>query len=230
MSVIGTVPVTQVDAPWVVQLSSGSVITTGGNSSVQVVGLMPPQSVSGVGLFNVNHTGNGSIQAVLLNPSIVGTYAEDATHADGQRGLFTLGVRNDAVASFTSANLDYGPIGTDSAGRTLTKPYAPEEARVQGVSSTVHTASTSLLAASGTGLRNYLTDVMVANTGSVATLVNFLDGDNSVIGRTIAPGGGGSNIRLTTPMRTNGTAQQIHYTAATAVSILHVSGYGYTAP
>lgn len=265
LSVLGTVPVTQATDPWVVQLTSGSIATTvaTGNSSVQVVGLMPPQSVSGVGQFNVNHNGNGSVLTVSLGSiatapfpasvsgvgifnvnhtgngsmftvwplaSIAGTYAEDTAHGDGNRGLFTLGVRNDAVASFTSANLDYGPIATDSAGRILTKPFAPEESRVQGVSSTVHTASTSLLATSGAGLRNYLTNAMIVNTGSVATQVNFLDGDNSVIGRTIAPGGGGSNVLFPTPMRTNGTAQQIHYTAGTAVSILHVSGYGYTAP
>src|SRR3990167_9842433 len=32
-----------------------------GNSSVQVIGTVPPTSVSGVGIFNTNHIGNGSI-------------------------------------------------------------------------------------------------------------------------------------------------------------------------
>lgn len=66
VGVLGSVATLQGTNPWIVQLTSGSVITTGGNSSVQVVGLMPPQSVSGVGLFNVNHTGNGSIQALSI--------------------------------------------------------------------------------------------------------------------------------------------------------------------
>lgn len=56
--------------PWFVQLTSGSVITTGGNSSVQVVGVMPPQSVSGVGTFNINPVGNGSMINVLTNSSV----------------------------------------------------------------------------------------------------------------------------------------------------------------
>lgn len=172
------------------------------NPSVQVVGLMPTQSVSGVGLFNVNQVGNGSV--------------------------FT-GFRNDALASTVGVNLTARMMATDSAGRAVVT-LAPTQARVQGVSSTVNTTSASLIAAGGAGLKTYLTNVMVANTGSVATVVNFLDGDNSVIGRTIAPGGGGSNINFPTPMATNGFNQQIHYTANTAVSVLHVSGYGHKAP
>lgn len=220
-----------------------------------------PASVSGVGLFNVNHTGNGSIitfQTVSNNTSVIarltnssvatlqgtnpwiiafptasiaGTYAEDTGHVAGERGLFTLGVRNDAVSSFTSANLDYNPIGVDSAGRTLTKPFAPEEARVYGVASTVNTGPSSLLAASGAGLRNYITDLWVANTGSVATLISFRDVDASVIGRTIAPAGGGSNIiHMGTPMRTHARNSQVEYTSATATSVLHVTAFGYIAP
>lgn len=245
INTIGSVATLQGTNPWVVQLTSGSVITTGGNSSVMLTqgtntigsvttiqGTNPwviNGSVSGVGQFNVSHTGNGSIITVFSSPSIVGTYAEDAAHADGDKGLFALGVRNDTVASFVSADKDYSPLATDSAGRTLTKPFAPNEAIVTAVSSTVNSQSTSLFAAAGTGLRNYLNNILVANTGSVATLVTFQDGDNSVIGRTIAPAGGGSNILLEIPMRTNGLNQQIHFTAATPVSVLHVSGYGYKA-
>lgn len=268
-SVIATLTNSSVTAlqgtnPWFVQLTSGSVITTGGNSSVQVVGILPntsvsgvgqfnvnhtgngsvlvlalgsiatapfPASVSGVGLFNVNHTGNGSIQTVWTNPSIAGTYTEDGAHTGGDRGIFVLGVRNDAVASFVSTNLDYTPFGHDSAGRVLMKPFAPEESRIQGVSSTVNTNPSSLIAAAGAGLRNYITDLWIANTGSVSTLVTFRDGDASIIGKTIAPAGGGSNIpAMQTPMRTNALNSQIEFTAGTATSILHVTAFGFKAP
>lgn len=69
-AMIGSVAAYQGVSPWVVQLSSGSVITTGGNSSVQVVGTMPPQSVSGVGTFNIDPQGAGSIIAKLINSSV----------------------------------------------------------------------------------------------------------------------------------------------------------------
>lgn len=242
-SVSGTVVVNQGTTPWVVNMPSPSVVSyqlagsvlavsgsfSGGNSSVQVVGQMPPQSVSGVGVFSTNHIGNGSVITLWPLASIAGTYAEDSAHTGGDRGLFALGVRNDTASSVTSADSDYSPIAVDAVGRTLTKPFASDQAMIQGVSSTVNTISTSLIGAAGAGLRNYLTDILVTNTGSVTTLVNFLDGDNSVIGRTIAPATGGSNIHLAFPMKTGGFNQQIHFVSQTPVSVLGVSGYGYRA-
>lgn len=188
-----------------------------------------PASVSGVGTFNTNHTGNGSVITVWSSPSIVGTYAEDAGHTDGDRGLLQLGVRNDNVASFTSANLDYTPQGLDSAGRVIVKA-APEEARISGYGSVSGTSVTTAIAAAGTGLRNYITNVEVANTGSVATLVTFQDGAASVIGFTIAPANGGSNIPTPLmPMRTGANAT-FDFKAATASSTLYVTARGYKAP
>lgn len=226
IGVIGSVAVLQGTNPWAV-----------GNSSVQVNNIVTGQSsvylIPGIGVLGSVATLQGTTPWIttLQNASIAGTYAEDSAHTAGDRGIFTLGVRNDAVASFTSANLDYGPVGTDSAGRTLTKPFAPEESRVYGVASTVNTNPSSLLAAAGAGLRNYITDLWIANTGSVATLVSFRDVDASIIGKTIAPAGGGSNIiHLGTPMRTHALNSQVEFTAATAASILHVTAFGFKAP
>ena len=281
LTAVPTTPTGNQSVSGTVQLINSSVSGVGlfnvnhiGNGSVQAVLLN--SSVSGVGLFNVNHVGNGSVQAVLLNSSvatlqgtnpwvignssvmltpgintigsvatlqgttpwittiqnnsIAGTYAEDAAHASGERGIFVLGVRNDTVASFVSANGDYGPIGTDSQGRVLVKA-APEEARIQSVIATNNTTATSLLAAGGAGLRTYVTDAFVTNTGGTATLVSFLDGDNSVIGRTIAPATGGSNlVNIATPMRTGGFNQIVQITVATAVSTIGVTALGYKAP
>src|SRR3990167_10125027 len=42
----------------------------------------------------------GSTIAIIQANSIAGTYAEDSGHTTADRGLFVLGVRNDAVASF----------------------------------------------------------------------------------------------------------------------------------
>lgn len=212
-NVIGSVATLQGTNPWVI-----------GNSSVMLAA-----GINTVGSIAVLQGTNPWITTVQAN-SIAGTYAEDSAHTSAERGLFTLGVRNDTVASFASANLDYTPYGVDSAGRVLIKPFAPNEAYVSGVSSTVNTNPSSLLAVAGTGLRNYVTDIWVANTGSVATLVTFRDGDASVIGKTIAPAGGGSNLKTDIPMRTGGFNQPVEYTANVATSILHVSAFGYIAP
>lgn len=249
IGVIGSVAALQGTNPWVIGNSSVQVnnIATG-NTSVQLIstsasiatqvnrilqGNSSVQLITGIGVIGSVATLQGTnpwITTVQAN-SIAGTYAEDAAHVDGQRGIFVLGVRNDNIASFASANIDYTPFATDSAGRGLVKPFAAEEARVQSVIATNNTTSTSLLAAAGAGLRNYITDAIVTNTGSVTTTVNFLDGDNSVIGATIAPAGGGSNIvGLATPMRTGGFNQIVHVTAGTAVSTLGVTALGYKAP
>ena len=251
VSGVGTFDVNHVGNGSILAVIPGSVATVGRPASVSGVGtfninpigngsvlvVVPgsvatapsPASVSGVGLFNINPIGSGSVITVLQNASIAGTYAEDTAHTAGDRGLFVLGVRNDAVASFVSANSEYSPIASDSAGRILSKPFAPDESRVAGVASTVSIISTSVIAAAGAGLRNYITDILITNSGSVATRVDFLDGANAIIGRTIAPANGGSNIHLATPLRTDANGQ-FHIQADTAVSILGITALGYKAP
>lgn len=208
--------------PWVI-----------GNSSVTVMGIVPA-SVSGVGLFNVNHTGNGSVITVFSSPSIVGTYTEDTASAGNDRGIFTLGIRNDTVASLVNADLDYTGWATDSAGRHLVVPFAAQEASVYGHASTVNggdSGSVVGVVAAGAGLRNYITDITIANTGSVATLINFTEGGGSILGRTIAPAGGGSNIiGMLTPIRNQTANQPIYVVSGTASSTLYATLRGFRAP
>ena len=47
-------------------------------------------------------------------------HEEDTAHTSGDLGSFSLGVRNDANATLTSADGDYSPIAVDSAGRIKT--------------------------------------------------------------------------------------------------------------
>lgn len=189
-----------------------------------------PASVSGVGIFNTNNIGNGSVITVWTSPSIVGTYAEDSAHASGDRGIFTLGVRNDTVSSLVSADLEYAPKSLDSAGRTLTKPFAPDQASVFGHGSVNGAASVIVLSAPPTGLRNYATDIMIANTGSVATIVNITAGGGSILARTIAPATGGSNmIGFSSPISAP-LGSPMNIEAVTASSVVYGTIYGYRAP
>lgn len=210
-AVLGSVAALQGTNPWVVNFSNSSIIAINAGS---VITINP-----------------GSIITIQQANSIVGTYAEDAAHTTADKGVFTLGVRNDAVASFVGANLDYGPIATDAAGRTLMRPFAAEESRVEGYSSTVNVSVTTLVAAAGAGLRNYITDVMIANTGATTTLVTFKSGGGaSILGYTIAPTGGGSNmIGFATPIRT-GVNQTFDFQATSASSILYATVKGFKAP
>jgi hypothetical protein len=247
-AVLGSVAVLQGTTPWLISSIygniSGSVAATITNTNVNVSGSVAALLIGSVygnisgsvaaTITNTNLNVGGSVVAFQgTNPwfigSIVGTYGEDVPSTAADKGLFTLGIRNDTVASLVGTDLDYTGWATDSAGRHLIKPFAADEVRLDTVSSVVSTSVTALFS-SVTGLRNYVTDIFVANTGSVATLVTFKDGSTSVLGFTIAPAGGGSNlVGMNFPMRT-APAQDFTYTAATSSSVLYVTAKGYKAP
>lgn len=210
-SVVGSVTAYQGAVPWIVNFQNSSIIAINAGS---VITINP-----------------GSIITVAQANSIVGTYAEDSAHTTAERGLFTLGVRNDTVASFVGTNLDYTPFAVDSAGRILTNQFAPEEARVEGYNSVVSTSVTNLVPAAGAGLRNYITDIMIANTGATAALITFRSGGGaSILGYTIAPAGGGSNMmNFATPMRTLAN-QTFDFQPATASSVIYATVKGFKAP
>lgn len=257
---IGTIPGSMVafqgTSPWVVAPNNSSMITTNVGSVItvfqsssliaRVTGSVATLGIAGsiasvtnpagsITAVNINGVGNPSVIVVLQAPSIVGTYAEDAAHTTADKGFFVMGVRNDTVASFAGANGEYNPFGHDSAGRMITKPFAPGEASQIGTASTVNfgttnAASIRLFLAPGAGLKNYVTDFNISNTGATTTLVSFVDEDASVIGKTIAPAGGGSNHSFNTPLVTQLPNKAVGVIAANATSTLHITMTGYKAP
>ena len=163
-------------------------------------------------------------------PSIVGTYAEDAAHTTADRGLFTLGIRNDAVASFVSANLDYAPIGVDSAGRTIIKPFAADDTATFNYRGSVVSGSVTLIRASTIGSRTYMTDFWLVNSGSVSTLITWQDGSTSILGYAVAPAGTGANSPgINVPIKTN-PSQDLAFSQSPSASILYVTVSGYQSP
>ena len=196
----------------------GSVLTADSSivSGSGVTGVQRPIINVGsiVGNVDVNHTGKGSVIALSVGSVLSADYL----------------VRNDAVASFLGVDLTKRPFAGDSAGRIVAKPFAPEEARVEGHHSVNGVSVTAILPAAGAGLRNYVTDIQIANSGAADTLVKFTSGGgSSVIGFTIAPTLGGSNIHLSTPYRTK-VNETFDMTAETHTSTLHGTALGFKAP
>lgn len=171
---------------------------------------------------------SGSVAATITNTNVNVGGSVVAFQA-GTQSASIYGMRNDAVASFLGADLTFRPISTDSAGRTIFKPFAPDEARVQGVNSTLSTASVVVLAAAGAGLRNYITDLIIANQGAASTLVTLTDGDASILGRVFAPGANTIILRgLSTPIRTS--QNKAFNLLPTTVTSIHGTALGYKAP
>lgn len=226
-SLVSTVPSSiLVGASIFGQLPAGTAVL----GSVTVLQGTNPWNISSV-YGNIS----GSVVATQgTNPwvvaSLIGTYAEDAAAADGDKGLFFLAVRNDAVASFVSANLDYTPQAVDSAGRSVIKPFSSEDGTIISYTGSVVSTSVTLIQASAIGKRSYITDFWVANTGAATTLITFQGGDTSIVGYTLAPAGGGSNSPgIALPLKTT-LSQDLAFKATTGTSILYMTVKGYQAP
>ena len=242
---ISNFPTTQNVSGSVASFPQGTIITSLVStvpSSVivgaSIFGALPPVTIS-----NTNLNVSGSVAAWLqsTNASVitVGTAAANQS-VSGTVDVAQIGtwrpsalsyvVRNDAVASFLGADLTYRPQAADSAGRAVVKPFAPEESRIEGYHSVVSTSVTTLVAAAGAGLKNYITDFFIANTGANTTVITFKDGLGSILGYTIAPAGGGSNSPgIATPFRTGANAS-FDFQPTTASSIIYATVKGYKAP
>lgn len=218
--------------------SNASVITVWQNSSVIAlvqgsITAIPGGNQSVSGAINVSGSvllgnSNASVITVWQNASIAGTYAEDSAHTTGDRGLFTLGVRNDNLSSVTSADGDYSPFTVGAVGEKIVA-NAPMTAWVQGVADLRVTlgASVQALSAPGASIFSYITGVQVANYGPSSVLVKFTGGLGSTLGWTIAPAGGGSNIVYANPLKTG--ANSGFSASINAVASVIVSAQGFTA-
>lgn len=207
---LGSVAVLQGTNPWVTQ-QVGSVITVLQSSSILAVPV-------------------GSVIVQIQANSIAGTYTEDSAHSSGDRGIFDLGVRNDAVASLASADLDYTAKAVDSAGRTIIKPFAADDSATFSFTSSTVSTSVMLIKASAIGKRNYITDFWLSNSGATTVLAYFKDGSTSIIGHGIAPAGGGESAPgINVPMKT-APSQDLVLTPLSASSVLYVTVNGYQAP
>lgn len=241
----GSVAVLQGTDPWTVKSSlaggifpvSGSVAAVITNTNVNVSGSVVAfgfptnQNVSGSVVAFQGAGWSGSVAATVVNfPTTQNVSGSVVAFQQGTQSPSVYGMRNDTLASFLGANLTTRPMAVDSAGRTLTKPFSPEESRVEGYHSVVSTSVTTLVAAAGAGLRNYITDVMIANTGATTALITFKDGAGSILGYTIAPSGGGSNLPgLATPIRTGANAS-FDFQPDVASSIIFATVKGFKGP
>lgn len=154
--------------------------------------------------------------------------AEDAAHASGDLGVPTWGVRVPATPSATaptSAAGDYGSMAITSEGKQVIAGQGAEEHTWQSFTNLAVTTDTAAKAAAGTGLRNYITDITLDNTGATAARVLIKDGANTVLSVTVPPN---SSILATqkTPLRgTANTAINIALAAAGGTVSVALSGY-----
>lgn len=130
------------------------------------------------------------------------------------------------------ADGDTCDLMTDLNGKLVVAPYAVPERLVSGVTAAIATATnTSVIAAGGAGVRNYVTAVLVTNShASQGVLVTITDGagGTALYRGYAAPGGGGFAADLPAPLR--GTANTAIFVTTDAAGSVYVSAAGYRAP
>ena len=224
-AVLGSVAVLQGTSPWNI---AGSVLAVQGVWSGSVLAVQG--TWSGSVLATISGTPNVNVAGSVLSQQL-GTRISSVVNSIPSSLLTGVhGHRNDATASFLGGNLTWNPIATDSAGRVIIKPFTSDDGTLIEYQGSVVSTSVTLIRASAIGLRNYITDFFMANTGAAGTLVTFQDGSTSILGRTIAPTASGSNgPHLAVPMK-SARSQDLTFVAGSNTSVLYVTVRGYQAP
>lgn len=237
-NMIGSIAAYQGTVPWAIAGSiaafqAGTIISSisGGQASVfqggawttSIVAANPLPIAGSVAAFIV---GSSSVITVFQAPSIVGTYAEDAPSASGDKGFLVMGARNDTLASVTSNDGDYSSHVVGPAGE-LIAANAPFTKWVQGTTSVLNQFGTSMatIAAQGSSIFTYVTGVQVANMSASSVLITFSGATSSVIGYTIAPAGGGSNIVIPNAWKTS--ANGAFTASVSGASSVYISAEGF---
>lgn len=173
----------------------------------------------------------GSTITVFQAPSLVGTYAEDAASASGDKGFLVMGARNDTLSSVTSADGDYSSHVVGPAGE-LIAANAPFTKWVQGTASMlggtpVNGGSVTVIAAQGASIFTYITGIQIANPSPNNVWLRFDGATSSFIGFTMAPANGGSNIVLPNAWKTNANGA---FTASiSGVGSVYITAEGFIA-
>ena len=136
--------------------------------------------------------------------------------------------------SSVSANNDRTDLVATMTGKLIVQPFSNPENLVSGAITTAMTGttSTSLIAAPGAGLRNYITQITVSNShATVGTDVAIQDGSGGTTLYTIPATAnyGGATITFPVPLRQPTTNTALYCANVTTGSSIKVSASGYKA-
>lgn len=159
----------------------------------------------------------------------VGNVAHDAADSGAP---IKMGGRARSSEMTAVASNDRTDFVTDLVGKQIILPYANPENFVSGAITTAMTSttSTSLVAAPGVGLRNYITTIIVSNAhATVGTDVIIQDGSGGTTLLTIPAAAvyGGAVINLPVPLRQPTTNTALFCANVTTGASTKVSAVGY---
>lgn len=203
-------------------------VTIATDDSVPVTGTFwqATQPVSGTVTANA---GTGTMAVSMATNTPLGTVAHDS--ADSGAPIKTGGrARTSDITSV--ANDDRVDAIFDKSGRQVIFPYCLPENLVSGAITTAMTGttSTSLIAAPGAGLYNYITQVTVSNAhATVGTDVTLQDGSGGTAFYTIPAAAvyGGAAIQFNPPLRQPTSNTALYCVNITTGASTKVSASGF---
>lgn len=168
-------------------------------------------------LYGTSESQNSGVSSVAVAGNVATTMAasatgspvklEDAVHASGDAGVLTLGVRVPTTpAAATSAAGDYGSVAIDSEGKQLLSGQGAPETSWASHTALTTTSDVSVKVAGAAGIRNYITDIQIDNTGASPVRVILRDGTTNIWSATV-PANASYDSQLKTPIR--GTAATV---------------------
>lgn len=228
VTVTGTVAVTQ-SGTWDevgINDSGNSITVDDGGSSLSIDDNGSSITVDGTVTANA---GTGTFAVSMATNTPVGNVAHDS--ADSGAPIKTGGrARTSDITSV--ANDDRVDAIFDKSGRQVIFPFCLPENLVSGAITTAMTGttSTSLIAAPGSGLYNYITQVTVTNShATVATDVALQDGNGGTTFYTIPAAAlyGGAAITFNPPLRQPTSNTALYCVNVTTGASTKVSANGF---
>jgi len=168
-----------------------------------------------------------------LRGDTVAQYAQGPTAHDAAKtgNPVRIGAVADTTEPTAVGDGDAVDLLADLNGKLVNMPYSVPERSISGVTASITgTANTSVIAAPGAGLRNYITHILVTNGhATVGTYVQIKDGTTVIYDGFAAAAGGGWSATFPKPLRlTANTALQA--ANVTTGSDTKVSASGFIAP
>lgn len=174
--------------------ADGLLVNLGSNNDVTVTGTA---TVSGTVTANA---GTGTMAVSIATNTPVGNIAHDS--ADSGAPLKFGAKAETALSGVTLvADGDRTDLYAGVDGVLITRPHANLEDIVSGVSTITDGSSTSTIGAQGSGIKVYLTSVIIANSSSTNVTVDLRDGTAGSVKATFpVPANGGVVHTLNVPL------------------------------
>lgn len=154
--------------------------------------------------------------------TLVGTFSGDATtHVQAVVPCTASG----SEGSWTITPSEGTEVDTDDV--LITRPYALSASFVTGRNTATGTSNTELLAAAGSGNRNYVTTLIVSNSSATNTEVHIKSASTTKLTIPAPANFSGAVIVLPTPFR-GGDNEAVNFASASGVTTMTVSVVGYT--